>query len=346
MHPLQSMQRFGWLLPVPGRPTVLLAGTLAQIDSLYPAVDAALRRRPGYRLVLAAPPGDVAALRSRYTHETVLDLPRRMSERRWRHALDVRLVIGPGCSPMALDDLAAVQSQLEKLPPPVLAASATDTGTRLVDRLGGRRLGSIDALRQSLGTPHTVICLGNGPSSEDARLAQFRPATLFRVNWTWRHRGILSKPDAVFTADPDLPPLRNRAVIVFPTAVAGAQILIRQAMAARIPRAGYMFLDELEPPPCDLRGAIIPTNGALMVAMAVALEPARIVIAGMDMYRHPQGRYPGAGAAIDGYAREHSPGLDLMLVGSALRQFKGEIINLSDNLRAALDASQSPPNDA
>ena len=83
---------------------------------------------------------------------------------------------------------------------------------------------------------------------------------------------------------------------------------------------------------------MIPTNGALMITIATALKPERIVIAGMDLYQHPDGRYPGDTAALGGYSREHSAEIDLRLIRAALASSAGETIIFSDNLRAALAA--------
>jgi len=158
------------------------------------------------------------------------------------------------------------------------------------------------------------------------------------VNWNWRGRNWLTAPDMVFTADPDLPGFGRRPVIAFPTAAMGRPILLRHVRAMRPPSAGYVFLDEFDPPVADLSGTMIPTNGALMIAIAAALEPERIVIAGMDLYQHPEGRYPGDTAALGGYSREHSAGIDLSLIRATLGGFGGETIILSDNLRTALAA--------
>jgi len=339
-----QLQRFGLLLPQ-GRPTVVLAGTAGEIGRLYPTVDAALRLRPEHRLVLAAPPGAVGGLRRRFPHEVVLPLPHSATGRYWLQRLQAILVIDPAglvgsaaqrfpgrSQPETPEALAAM---LPPLDPPKRQAS---TGTILINLLGGRRIASLPGLKARLGGPRTIICLGNGPSSEDPRLDDYRDAMLFRVNWNWRGRGRLDNPDVVFTADPDLPASGRRPVIVFPTAAAGRPILTRHALAMRPPSAGYTFLDEFDPPLADLSGPTIPTNGALMIAVAVALKPDRIVIAGMDLYRHPEGRYPGDTSAQDGYSREHSAETDLALIRAALDGFAGETVILSENLRAALAA--------
>ena len=43
------------------------------------------------------------------------------------------------------------------------------------------------ALNDRLGRPTTILCLGNGPSSEDPRIPPEHDC-LFRVNWVWRKR--------------------------------------------------------------------------------------------------------------------------------------------------------------
>jgi hypothetical protein len=59
------------------------------------------------------------------------------------------------------------------------------------------------------------------------------------------------------------------------------------------------------------------------------------VIAGLDLYRHPEGRYPGS-TAVDGYARGHSAACDLAVIAEALERFSGELVILSPALVEAL----------
>ena len=206
----------------------------------------------------------------------------------------------------------------------------------LINLFGGIPIASLASLKKRLNFPRTIVCLGNGPSSEDPRLADYQDGILFRVNWNWRGRSWMTTPDAVFTADPNIPSFGPRPILVFPTAETGRRILLRHTIAMLPPTAGYVFLDQFVPRPTDLSGAMIPSNGALMVALAAALEPECIVIAGIDLYQHPQGRYPGDAEAIGGYSREHSAEIDLSLIRAALADFAGEKIILSDNLRRAL----------
>ncbi|QKC85491.1 hypothetical protein [Mesorhizobium sp. NZP2077] len=338
----EELQRFGLLLPL-GSPTVVLAGTHGDIDRLYPAIDAALRQHPHYRLVLAA--AETGAMRKYYPHELILPLPHSVAWQRWLRRLGVVLVIGPsalsGLSPAGFVDSskAITPTMLAALLPPLAVPERKPSrGSFLIGLFGGPAIASLHELAEKLGKPRTIVCLGNGPSSEDPRLADFSDAALFRVNWNWRGRNWLTAPDMVFTADPDLPGAGRRPLIAFPTAVVGRPILLRHLRAMRPPSAGYVFIDEIDPPVADLAGPMIATNGALMIAIAAALEPERIVIAGMDLYQHPEGRYPGDTTALDGYSRQHSAEIDLKLVRSALSGFDGETIILSDNLRLALAA--------
>ena len=339
-----ELQRLGLALPGPRRPTVALSGSAEEIVASYAAVDAALRQRPGYRLAIAARPADLGALRARYPHELVVPEPYPTSAASWRRALGVVLSVAPrrlaglhpGQDVLDPGGKSLGEELAQKLPRLGSPARHAAAGAWLADRFGGSRIVSPAALKSRLGNPGTIVCLGNGPSSQDRRLAGFHDAALFRVNWTWRGAGRLATPDVVFTADPDLPPAGRRPILVFPTAAAGQPILLRHLLRLRRASAGHVFLDAFDPPPADLSGFIIPTNGALMIAIAAALQPARLVIAGMDLYRHPQGRYPGDPHAIDGYSREHSMDMDLAVIGRALDGFGGEIVNFSDNLRAAL----------
>ncbi len=198
------------------------------------------------------------------------------------------------------------------------------------------RIGTLDALKDRLGPCETILCLGNGPSSEDPRLAAWSDATLFRVNWIWAQRNWFTAPDVVFTADSEITDLPKQPMIVFPTGEAGADILRAYSDADHAPRAGFICLDSFDPPLAALDGPRIPTNGALMVALAAALQPRRLVIAGIDLYAHPRGKYAGPADNDEGYTSQHSAAVDLNVIGRALKSHEGEAIILSDNLRAAL----------
>jgi hypothetical protein len=197
-------------------------------------------------------------------------------------------------------------------------------------------IASLAALTARLGAADTILCLGNGPSSEDPRLLGYDGATLFRVNWIWLPRGFLTAPDVVFTADPDVVSLPKPPVVVFPTAAIAEPILDGYSAADVPPASAHAFLDRFDPRLADFTAPQYPTNGALMIAMAVALRPRRLVIAGIDLYRHPGGKYPGGADNGEGYARQHRAGIDLESIGRSLASLESEVVILSDNLRDAL----------
>ena len=324
------------LLDPPGqppdhRPAVLLRGRAAEIDRAWPMVDAALRRRSDYRLVIAVPAAERDVVQRRFSHERVVADDD--ADRPWRpapHSRGIALTIEAAtAAEMAFETIA----RLPRVEPP--RSVMESMAARLLPALGLPPLGSISAFRDALGDTSTILCLGNGPTSEDSALAACSEATTFRVNWTWRARGRMNNPHAVFTADPDLPPRGSETILVFPNAGKGRLVLAQHMLAMRLPRAGYAFADNLLPAVASQDGQVTPTNGAIMVAMAAALAPGRLVIAGMDLYRHPLGRYPGSDA-VEGYARGHSTACDLALIGRALDGFRGKVEILSPNLAEAL----------
>lgn len=315
--------------PPDRRPAILLEGSLNDVEALWPTIDTVLRRRADYSLIIAVPDADHEKARHRFSHERVVRDSSLAGSR--RHRRGIALVIDASANPQAVSDM--IGRLPRKTEPAADAIGACVVA--LLPVFGARSVASISALKAVLGSPETILCLGNGPSSEDTALDRYSDATLFRVNWTWQVRGKFRRPDAVFTADPDQPPDGLRPILVFPCAMGGRRVLAQHLLAFRPPRAGYLFVDELSPAIADMRAPLVPTNGALMIAVAAALKPRRLVIAGMDLYRHPQGRYPGSGA-IEGYARGHSADCDLSLISQALAGFAGEVEILSPNLRTAL----------
>lgn len=332
----------------PSAPTVwVIADSLRAVDEAYAVIDSALRERPGWQLVISVPGRDVAALRRRLPHETVIARPGPLGLRwslRWcRPGLVVELgsdritASMAGATVLRFADGAAVSrdailAQLPEAPPS--PSGGNGLAAAVIRWSAGRPLATVDELGDRLGRPATLLCLGNGPSSEDPALSGVTYDCLFRVNWIWRGRGLFTAPDVVFTADSDLP-IPSRPIICFPQRHVGLPILLRHVLALKPPR-GYMFLDQLPGLANDLSTEPIPTNGALMVAVAAALRPRRIVIAGIDLYSHAAGRYPGAGDAMDGYGRQHSRERDLALIRRSLAEYSGEVKIVGASLQAAL----------
>lgn len=196
---------------------------------------------------------------------------------------------------------------------------------------------------RALGEPQSILCLGNGPSSEDPALKELRFDCLFRVNWIWQTRGMLNSPHAIFTADREVPRSAPDAIIGFPTRADADDILDLYDRAAVSPRNGYFVMEELPSPLTARNWPLRPTNGALMIAAAVQLRPANLTIAGIDLYRHPAGKYPGETAEANDYDAIHSRENDLEAIRLALSGYAGTLTLVGDQLRAALGPVSSAP---
>lgn len=216
-----------------------------------------------------------------------------------------------------------------------LWSALTDALGRTRVHLAGQRcIASWEELRSRLGEPETILCLGNGPSSEADGIEDARFDCLFRVNWIWNERRIHRQPDVVFTADFDAP--TAAPIICFPTREDANRILasyVRRRVGAR---TAYLVFPELSSFAKGRTWSHRPTNGALMVAAAVLLQPSRLIIAGIDLYRHPDGKYPGAPNEPNRYDDIHHRDVDLDVIRAALDQFSGNATILSEQLRCAL----------
>ena len=102
--------------------------------------------------------------------------------------------------------------------------------------------------------------------------------------------------------------------------------------------AAYLVFPELASAPAGKTWSHRPTNGALMVAAAVHLRPSRLAIAGIDLYQHPDGKYPGTAGETNDYDAIHHRDVDLAFIRAALNQFEGETEIFSRQLRTALDS--------
>lgn len=203
-------------------------------------------------------------------------------------------------------------------------------------RAGTRCITSWAELRSRLGEPKTILCLGNGPSSEGIGVDGVGFGCLFRVNWIWNERSVHRDPNMVFTADLDAPSGAPPPIICFPTREDANRILasyVRRRIGAR---TEYLVFPELPSAFTDKTWSHRPTNGALMVAAAVLLQPSRLIIAGIDLYLHPDGKYPGAPGEPNRYDDIHHRDVDLAFIQAALDRFGGDVTILSEQLRSAL----------
>lgn len=207
-------------------------------------------------------------------------------------------------------------------------------GRTRVHLAGLRCIASWEELRSRLGGPETILCLGNGPSSEADGIEDARFNCLFRVNWIWNERSIHRDPDVVFTADLDAPSAAT--IICFPTREDANRILASYVRRRVRAPTEYLVFPELTSSANRRTWSHRPTNGALMVAAAALLRPSHLIIAGIDLYRHPDGKYPGATGEPNQYDDIHHRDVDLAVIRMALDQFDGDTTILSEQLQSAL----------
>ena len=218
----------------------------------------------------------------------------------------------------------------------------------IIRGLSERRFGeisSVEALSEKLAYPRRILCLGNGPSSESTELRSRNEGefdAIFRVNHRWLERGLFARPHMVFTAGSK--PVRR---ITSPTIFcAQNRLRAERIRLACLHLAGARQLVVAED--LDLFehwdalealgfGPFAPTNGAVMLAVAEALRPERITLAGIDFFSDPQGAYPGDARTPNAYGIFHNAakereytlrwierhmesGVTLDLIGSALQE--------------------------
>jgi 3-deoxy-D-manno-octulosonic-acid transferase len=201
-----------------------------------------------------------------------------------------------------------------------------------------KRIDRLEDLRARFAHPQSVLCLGNGPSSEDPRLADLAHDCLIRVNWRWLSRGFLVHPQIVFVGDAATIYKVKGAVFGLWNVSLEYGMLLRHLTTRGPRRMEYFTMERTCPLVRDRQWPARPTNGALMIAAGAALAPERLIIAGVDLYLHPDGRYPGDLLGENQYGRPHTRDTDLDIIRAALADYKGEVLILSDALRTALNA--------
>ncbi len=209
-------------------------------------------------------------------------------------------------------------------------------GRQCLSLSGARCLDTWGQVAREIGSPRSILCLGNGPSSEDPALSTREFDSVFRVNWVWQARDAFTRPGIVFTADSDLPPRSSRAMIAFPTRADANRILGLYRRGDCLPSIGYFVMEELPSPLAARTWPLRPTNGAMMIAAAVQLQPEKLTIAGIDLYQHPAGKYPGETAEANDYDAIHSRDNDVAAIKLSLGEFKGELTIVGDQLHVAL----------
>jgi hypothetical protein len=167
-------------------------------------------------------------------------------------------------------------------------------------------IASLDALRPALNNPKTILCLGSGPSSnEDAAVAAVEAAdVIFRVKHRWLKEGRIHHADVVFIGTVESARQVPNAILLSPDTTTAYRVAWSALLRGR--RIRYGIVEALTPSfhTRDKSGARM-TNGAAMLALAIAMKFERLIIAGIDLYSHPFGAYPGTPETANAYAPAH-----------------------------------------
>ena len=192
-------------------------------------------------------------------------------------------------------------------------------------------LRSFAEIRSSLGNPKSILCLGNGPSSEDARLSELEYDTIFLVNHRWLERGVLTSANAIFTGALDsVLAFGKDALYVFIEHERSMRI-IRKAKQ-RIRKLSFCNAEDLGFP-IEQFYPYQPTNGLIMIYVAVNLRPDKLTIAGVDLYCDPRGCYPGETSTPNVYTSGHDSHRELDLILCLLKSYQGDLTIIGDRLK-------------
>ena len=205
-----------------------------------------------------------------------------------------------------------------------------------------QRIDDLAALRVALGSPRTILCLGNGPSSEAPEVGRVSHDCLFRVNDLWLKRGLLTRPHMVFTGSKGALASVKGAIFGLHTVKSEARLLVAPLLRPLCWRFRYATIERFGLFINEPRWvAVRPTNGAIMLATAVALQPERLVISGIDLFSHPAGTYPGDTRTPNAYTPGHNPDSELAVLLEALSLYRGELVILSTALKERWEESRS-----
>ena len=204
------------------------------------------------------------------------------------------------------------------------------------------RYGSAAELAARLKAPNTIMCLGNGPSCEDPSVLEMPHDALFRVNHSWQSRNVLTDPDVVFTGG-------TRSMTAVADAIFGVQsdeaerrIIAARAFDPRLPATQFFNVGDISDRLWSFPwGSLRPTNGAAMIAAATALEPQRLIVAGIDLFQHPDGSYPGDRTTPNAFSPAHDRDAELTFILGLLNDFPGDVVIVGDTLKSAYNRSKS-----
>ena len=198
------------------------------------------------------------------------------------------------------------------------------------NRTSLRRLSSFADINRSLGRPDSILCLGNGPSSEDPQIADGEYDAVFRVNHRWLARGYFTQANAVFTgAVESVISVGTDSLYVF----INPERAMRMVMRARqqVPRLSFTNAQELGFPLAEL-APYQPTNGLIMLYFAVKLNPPTLTVAGIDLYRDPRGAYPDETTTPNHYTSAHDEDREVAMLLELLASYRGELRIVGDKL--------------
>lgn len=198
------------------------------------------------------------------------------------------------------------------------------------------RIDTLEILKQKLNYPKTILCLGNGPSSENPELFDLKYDVLFRVNYVWQERKLFDKPDVVFVGDPTTIKKVKNCIFGISTLRKEYGILLRKLWTDGIKPIKFFTLERLLNFCNDTEHNDKLSTGVLMLMIAVALQPKRLIVSGIDLYKHSQGRYPGDLYANNKYAPNHNIDSELEAISQILSQYENELIIIGDILRKSL----------
>ena len=157
------------------------------------------------------------------------------------------------------------------------------------------------------------------------------------MNCSWRNRGPLTRPQVVFLGDARCLRLVEDCVFAFRTVEEEARLLTDRLLHGRLGRLRYLTVERLPVFINERRWPARPTNGAVMLATAAALEPS----ATRDRRDGPlpasAGAYPGDPSTPNDYLLMHDRETELAIVDEALRRFRGQVTVLSDALAQGLE---------
>jgi hypothetical protein len=198
-----------------------------------------------------------------------------------------------------------------------------------------RRIDGVNGLSERLNRPQTIMCLGNGPSSEDPRLMEHGHDVLFRTNHAWMGRGFLTHPDVVITGlRTSMRKVRGAIFGIYGQSWERVFHMQRGLKLLRDP-AEYFLTDHFGQNKQERNQENHwPTAGAIMISVAVDLQPSKLIIAGIDMFQHEKGAYPEDKATPNDFAPAHSFDCDKNHIMQSLARYEGELVILSEVLRA------------